>query len=187
LLSPARICETPLEAGWIPGQKAGYHTSSSWFILGEIIRRLDGRPLELVVREEILIPLGMIDSLNHEDPAKLDRMATVYRGQRGADGMIAFTQGFTPGDAPDFPFVRASGGLISTASDYARFLEMYRLGGTLEGRRILRAESTRAAIQPRAKMSDSSSYGYGWMVRSDGTYSHTGSDGTMGGSIRGGR
>ena len=28
-------------------------------------------------------------------------------------------------------------------------------------------------------MSDSSSYGYGWMVRSDGTGNHTGSDGTM--------
>jgi CubicO group peptidase (beta-lactamase class C family) len=152
---------------------AGYNT------LGAIIEVASGQPLESFLKTRFYVPLGMIDSLNHEDPTKLDRMATVYRGQRGAGGAMIFTQGFTPGDAPDFPFVRASGGLISTASDYARFLEMYRLGGILEGRRILRAESTRAAIQPRAKMSDSSSYGYGWMVRSDGTYSHTGSDGTM--------
>jgi CubicO group peptidase (beta-lactamase class C family) len=152
---------------------AGYNT------LGAIIEVASGQTLEAFLKTRFFVPLGMIDSLNHEDPAKLNRMATVYRGQRGAGGTIAFTQGFTPGDPPDFPFIRASGGLISTASDYARFLEMYRLGGTLEGRRILRAESTRAAIQPRAKMSDSSSYGYGWMVRSDSTYSHTGSDGTM--------
>lgn len=152
---------------------AGYNT------LGAIIEVASGQTLEAFLKARFYVPLGMIDSLNHEDPAKLDRMATVYRGQRGAGGTIAFTQGFTPGDPPDFPFIRASGGLISTASDYARFLEMYRLGGTLEGRRILGGESTRAAVQPRAKMNDSSSYGYGWMVRSDSTYSHTGSDGTM--------
>ena len=152
---------------------AGYNT------LGAIIEVASGQPLEAFLRTRFYSPLGMIDSQNHEDPKKLDRMATVYRGQRGAGGTIAFTQGFTPGDAPDFPFIRASGGLISTAPDYARFLEMYRLGGTLEGRRILGVESTRAAVQLRAKMNASSSYGYGWMVRSDGTYSHTGSDGTM--------
>ena len=152
---------------------AGYNT------LGAMIEVASGQTLEAFLKARFYVPLGMIDSLNHEDPAKLDRMATVYRGQRGAGGTIAFTQGFTPGDPPDFTFIRASGGLISTAPDYARFLEMYRLGGTLEGRRILRGESTRAAVQPRAKMNDSSSYGYGWMVRSDSTYSHTGSDGTM--------
>jgi CubicO group peptidase (beta-lactamase class C family) len=106
-------------------------------------------------------------------------MATVYRGQRGAAGAVVFTQGFTPGDAPDFPVIRASGGLISTAADYARFLEMFRLGGAIDGTRILKAETVRAAVQGRVKINDTSSYGYGWMVRPDGTYSHTGSDGTI--------
>jgi CubicO group peptidase (beta-lactamase class C family) len=152
---------------------AGYNT------LGAIIEICSGQPLETFLKSRVYGPLGMIDSLNHEDPAKLHRMATVYRGQRGAGGAIAFTQGFTPDDGPDFPFVRASGGMISTAGDYARFLEMYRLGGLLEGRRVLRAESTRAAVQPRVKINESSSYGYGWIVRQDGAYSHTGSDGTM--------
>jgi CubicO group peptidase (beta-lactamase class C family) len=152
---------------------AGYNT------LGALIELCSGQPLEAFLKSRFYVPLGMIDSLNHEDPAKLHRMATVYRGQRGAGGTVTFTQGFTPDDAPDFSFIRASGGMISTASDYARFLEMYRLGGLLEGRRVLRVESARAAVQPRVKMNDSSSYGYGWMVRSDGTYSHTGSDGTM--------
>ena len=152
---------------------AGYNT------LGAVIEVVSGRPLEAFLQTRFYDPLGMIDTLNHEDPAKLVRMATVYRGARGPSGTIRFTQGFTPDDAPDFPFIRASGGMISTANDYARFLEMYRLGGTLDGRRILRAETTRAAIQPRVKINDTSSYGHGWMVRPDGTYSHTGSDGTM--------
>jgi len=161
------------EPGTYSYNNAGYNT------LGAIIEVVSGQPLEAFLKARFYDPLGMVDSLNHEDPAKLTRMATVYRGQRGANGTIVFTQGFTPGDAPDFPVIRASGGLISTAPDYARFLEMYRLGGTIDGRRVLRAETTRAAVQPRVKINDSSSYASGWMVRADGTYSHTGSDGTF--------
>lgn len=57
----ARICDAELEPGWVPGEKAGYHPSSSWYLLGEIVRRLDGRPFERYVREEIFEPLGMND------------------------------------------------------------------------------------------------------------------------------
>lgn len=58
----ARICATPLEPDWQPGAKAGYQTMSSWFILGEIIRRITGRDPGHHVRESILKPLGMNDS-----------------------------------------------------------------------------------------------------------------------------
>jgi CubicO group peptidase (beta-lactamase class C family) len=58
----ARICSARLEHGWIPGKKAGYHIASSWHILGEILRRLDGRSCEQYVRDEIFLPLGMKDS-----------------------------------------------------------------------------------------------------------------------------
>lgn len=161
------------EAGTYSYNNAGYNT------LGAIIEVASGQPLETFLKTRIYDPLRMHDSLNHEDPAKLHRMATVYRGRPGTGGTIAFTQGFTPGDPPDFPVIRASGGLISTAHDYARFLEMFRLGGAIDGVRILRAETTRAAVQPRVRINESSSYGYGWTVRADGTYSHSGSDGTM--------
>ena len=57
----AKICDAKLEEGWVPGQKAGYHPSSGWFILGEIVRRVDGRPFERYVRDEIFEPLGMQD------------------------------------------------------------------------------------------------------------------------------
>jgi CubicO group peptidase (beta-lactamase class C family) len=106
------------EPGTYPANNAGYNT------LGALIEVLSGQSLEAFLKARIYDPLGMVDSLNHEDPAKLQRMTTVYRGQRRADGTVAFTQGFTPGDAPDFPVIRASGGLISTAADYARFLEI---------------------------------------------------------------
>lgn len=58
----ARICAAELEPGWVPGKHAGYHTASSWFILGEVVRRIDGRPYDRYAREEIFEPLGMHDS-----------------------------------------------------------------------------------------------------------------------------
>ena len=58
----AAICATRLEPRWIPGQTAGYHPLTSWYILAEIVRRLDGRPFDRYVREEIFLPLGMNDS-----------------------------------------------------------------------------------------------------------------------------
>jgi CubicO group peptidase (beta-lactamase class C family) len=57
----ARICAMKPEPRWTPGEKAGYHTVSSWFILGEIVRRVDGRRYDRYVREEIFGPLGMRD------------------------------------------------------------------------------------------------------------------------------
>lgn len=58
----AFICSGRLEPRWVPGQKAGYHLASSWFILGELVRRVDGRPLRDYVRQEIFEPLAMLDS-----------------------------------------------------------------------------------------------------------------------------
>ena len=169
--------EGPAEA---PGQysynNAGYNT------LGAIIEVVSGQPLEVFLQSRIYDPLGMTDTLNHEDPAKLHRMATVYRGRRpgGRGGPVVFTQGFTPGDPPDYPLIRASGGMISTAGDYARFLEMFRRGGEYGGVRLLAEATVRAAVTPRVKAGADTSYGYGWMIRADGSYSHAGSDGTMG-------
>ena len=152
---------------------AGYNT------LGAIIEAVSGMPLETFLRTRIYDPLGMTDTLNHEDPAKLQRMATVYRGRRGAGGKVIFTQGYTPGDAPDYPVIRASGGMISTAADYATFLELFRQRGVYNGTRLLKEATVAAMILPRVKMPDGASYGFGWMIAADGTYSHTGSDGTM--------
>ena len=58
----ARICAMKPEPRWVPGQKAGYHQASSWFILGEVIQRLGGLPFSTYVRREIFEPLGMADS-----------------------------------------------------------------------------------------------------------------------------
>ena len=78
----ANICGAPLEAGWIPGEKAGYHVVSSWFILAEIVRRLDGRSFDQYARQEVFLPLGMNDSWIGMPPEAYrvyaDRIAPMY-------------------------------------------------------------------------------------------------------------
>jgi CubicO group peptidase (beta-lactamase class C family) len=44
------------------GQKAGYHAQTSWFLLGEIVRRVSGKPWEVHAREEIFVRVGMVNS-----------------------------------------------------------------------------------------------------------------------------
>jgi len=161
-----------------PGTSYSY-SNPGYNTLGAIIEAASGMALEDFLRTRIYQPLGMTDTQNHEDAAKLYRMATVYRGRGAKDGPVVFEQGFTPGDPPDFPVIRASGGMISTAMDYARFLQMYLNGGVYGGVRILPSEAIRKAVTPRIKADEDGSYGFGWRVTDDGVYSHSGSDGTM--------
>jgi CubicO group peptidase (beta-lactamase class C family) len=161
-----------------PGTSYSY-SNPGFNTIGALIEHAAKMPLEEFLRERIYDPLGMVDSSNHEDPAKLHRMATVYRGSRGPDGRMVFQQGFTPDDPPDFPVVRASGGMISTAMDYARFLQMYLNGGRYGNVQILTRESIQKATSPLVKSGESSHYGLGWSIGKDGVFSHGGSDGTM--------
>jgi CubicO group peptidase (beta-lactamase class C family) len=57
----AAVCAAKLEPRWIPGETAGYHPLTSWYVLGEIVRRLDGRPFDRYARDEIFLPAGMSD------------------------------------------------------------------------------------------------------------------------------
>jgi CubicO group peptidase (beta-lactamase class C family) len=55
------ICAAPLEPDWVPGRRAGYQLFSSWYILAELVRRIDGRPIDRWVRDEIYTPLALAD------------------------------------------------------------------------------------------------------------------------------
>lgn len=56
----ARIAAHPLE--WEPGTEAGYHPSSGWKILGAVVERVDGRPIDRYLADEVLGPAGMTDT-----------------------------------------------------------------------------------------------------------------------------
>ncbi len=82
----AAICASRIEPNWVPGKKAGYHIASSWFILGELVRRIDGRMIDRFAREEIFEPLGMDDCWIGVPAEKFaeygDRMASTYSTEK---------------------------------------------------------------------------------------------------------
>src|SRR4051812_18301619 len=87
----ARIVATPLERDWQPGRRAGYHLRGSFFLLGEIVRLLDGdgRTFDVYVRQEIFEPLGMVDSwlaLSPEQFRSYGRRMGVMHETSGAPG-----------------------------------------------------------------------------------------------------
>jgi len=75
-----RIAES--EARWEPGTAAGYHPASGWKILGAVVARADGRPIERYVREEICAPLSLDDvwmGVPEDEQADLgDRLSPVH-------------------------------------------------------------------------------------------------------------
>ena len=113
----------------------GYNTD----ILGCIVEKASGTPLDAFIKARITGPLGMKDTQFFLAPAQRARLAAVYTGtpdgtvKRASDG--ARGQG-SYADGPRKSFAGGAG-LTSTARDYARFLEMIRRGGAIDGVRIL--------------------------------------------------
>ncbi len=116
----------------------GYNTD----ILGCVVERASGMPLDKFFAERITGPLGLKDTRFFLPAADRDRLAAVYSS--GPDGITRAPDGAKgQGHYVDGPRKSFSGGagLLSTARDYARFLEMTRNGGILDGVRILSARS----------------------------------------------
>jgi CubicO group peptidase (beta-lactamase class C family) len=130
-----RLASLPFVAQ--PGESYvyGYNTD----ILGCIVERASGMPLDRFIESRITTPLGMKDTHFFLPADQRARLATVYAS--GPDGKIvrapegARGQGhYVEGPRKNFS---GGAGLLSTARDYARFLEAMRQGGVLDGVRIL--------------------------------------------------
>lgn len=112
-------------------------------ILGAVIEVASGKPLDEFLQEEIFTPLGMDDTHFYLPPEKSDRLSKVYLGVGNPDGGLvpAPEEGSMQGQGEYVtgPRTNFSGGagLLSTASDYAKFLQMTLNGGQFNGERIL--------------------------------------------------
>lgn len=137
----ARLASLPFAAQ--PGEAWVYGYSTD--VLGCVVERASGTPLDVFVRERITTPLGMDDTYFFLPPGERDRLAAVYatgadgravRAPDGPRGQGAYAEG------PRRSFAGGAG-LLSTAGDYARFLEMIRNGGALDGVRLLSPRTVR--------------------------------------------
>ena len=123
-----------------PGRTWLYNTSAT--IQGILISRITGTPLPDVLAERIFEPLGMVDTGFHVPVAKRHRFASYYEPQ--PDGRLRLVdapngQWSTP---PAHPL--GNGGLVSTIDDWYAFARMLLGQGTLDGGRVLSAESVLA-------------------------------------------
>ena len=105
-----------------PGEHWLYNTGSD--VLGVLIARASGQPLETFLRERIFEPLGMKDTGFSVPAAKLDRLATSYCDRLRDRGARASTT--RPGGQWSRPpaFPDGGGGLVSTVDDYLAFGRM---------------------------------------------------------------
>jgi len=140
-----QICNSRLEPNWVPGKKAGYHVTTGWYILAEIVQRLDGRAYPQYVREAIFEPLGMRDSWIGMAPE-------VYRAYGQRMGLMHITETgqavpTTPEDAErNAVMCRPSGSGHGPIRELGRFYEMLRERGTLTGTRLLLPQTVEALI-----------------------------------------
>ena len=142
------VCDTMERLGTLPFVSQpgaawvyGYNTD----VLGCIVEKASGTPLDAYIRDRITVPLGMKDTQFFLPAAEKDRLAAVYssgsdgkfvRAPEGAKGQGHYVEG------PRRSFAGGAG-LLSTARDYARFLEAMRRGGSIEGTRVLSPLSVR--------------------------------------------
>lgn len=136
------ICQTMERLGRLPivaqpGQDFVYGYSTD--VLGCIVEKVSGVSLDEFLRKRILNPLKMRDTYFYLPPEKSRRLVTVYmtgedgKARRAPDG--AKGQGsYVTGPRRSFS---GGAGLVSTARDYARFLQMLLNRGELDGTRIV--------------------------------------------------
>ena len=113
----------------------GYNTD----VLGCIVEKASGMPLDEYIRTRITAPLGMKDTHFFLPAAQRERLAAVYGSGEGGKYVRAPEGPRGQGAYVDGPRKNFAGGagILSTAHDYARFLEAIRRGGTIDGVRIL--------------------------------------------------
>jgi CubicO group peptidase (beta-lactamase class C family) len=118
-----------------PGERWMYNTGSD--VLGVLIARAAGQPLEAFLRDRIFGPLDMQDTSFSVPAAKVNRLATSYSTDpdTGALGLYDAAEGGQWSRPPAFP--SGAGGLVSTIDDYIAFGQMLLNKGKRGGERIL--------------------------------------------------
>lgn len=145
-----------------PGERWMYHTGAD--ILGVLIARAAGQPLESFLEERLFEPLGMKDTAFSVPTSKTDRFASSYwtNPQSGKLELIDRADNGQWSQPPAFP--SGGGGLVSTADDYLAFGRMMLDKGRAAGGRILSRPSveTMTADQLTARQKEKSGLGPGF-------------------------
>ena len=181
--SPAEILQTlgnaPLEPNWIVGKSAGYHVASTWYLLGEVVRVVSTKPVDVFLRDFIWTPLGMTSTrltYTPEEWATIEHTRMVMHDTSKSHRANSTPSDAAESDAPrssdtaavdtDHPSLsptplswetpeiastpRPGSGVRGTAADLARFYEF--LSGHFEPTSPVLSHTTRAALTARHRV-----------------------------------
>jgi CubicO group peptidase (beta-lactamase class C family) len=151
-----------------PGEQWMYNTGSD--VLGVLIARASGQPLETFLRERLFEPLGMKDTGFSVPEASLDRLATSYWTEPASGKLVVYDEAESGQWSHPPAFPSGAGGLVSTIDDYLAFGQMMLSQGKHGNERILSRLSvelmTTDQLTPEQKAASSLTSGFldghGW-------------------------
>jgi uncharacterized protein YbbC (DUF1343 family) len=179
--------------GSAPNERFVY-SDINFFLLGDIVRRVSGKPLDQFARERIFEPLGMEDTGFNPPESVGSRIAptqicTRYGWPCEGPGMQMLRGTVHDPTARRMAGVAGHAGLFSTAEDLSIFCRMLLAGGVHRGTRILSPLTVAKMTSPATPPEERNVRGFGWDMDSSfssnrgellplGSFGHTGFTGT---------
>ncbi len=133
-----KLAKLPLS--YQPGTTFEYGMSTD--VLGRVVEVTSGRGLDRCFAEHITVPLGMRDTAFGFAADALHRLAEPQR-----ESVAGAVPAVIPYDPARARWCSGGGGLLSTAADYARFAELLRNAGELDGKRLLARKTTQMMLR----------------------------------------
>jgi CubicO group peptidase (beta-lactamase class C family) len=143
-------------------------------VLGLVLERVEKKPLDAIVKELLLDPLGMKDTTWWVAPNQTYRMAEALNSDPlKVDMLKSYRQSYNPLGKSYF---KGGAGMVSTASDYLRYAQMMVNGGELDGKRYLSRKTVELMLSnhivgmggnPIATTGPGYGFGLGYGVRLD--------------------
>ncbi|WP_136602193.1 serine hydrolase domain-containing protein [Salinigranum halophilum] len=148
-----------VEPQFPPGEQPAYHTFNYGWLVGELIRRVSGQPVEEYVAEHVFDPLGM-------DRTSIGLRADEEDDVAALSGFEVFDRCRDPGEGLGIPASESAAAFndevvhravmpaangIGTARDMARFYACVANGGELDGTRLLSEETVAEATRTHAE------------------------------------
>ncbi len=168
-----RLAKAPLK--FQPG--TAYNYGYSIDILGRYVEAVSKQPLDAFLRKNVFKPLKMKDTSFWVSVKKLNRLAVVYRRDKGK--LVPAMSNKSLLRKPSL--LKGGGGLLSTSTDYWRFCQMLLNRGELDGVRVAKAKTVNLMFQNQlgsVYKDGKKTYGLGGAVDGKGGYFWGGAAGT---------